>query len=217
MRGVEFERPNAHVGFTGQEKSATAPSITMTKLARFSYIVLGATLVLVGGLHLGAPLLALLFSYFVLKKLAGFIRNKWITLALFIVILAGIAYAGGHFITAAIDALPKIADKSIPTATAWAEAREINLPFTDFESLKTMATDGIKGWAHHLGSVANVARNSLTHLVFLIMASSLQSAFSLTVSSISTGNPTPSKTICTRFCVKKSVRDSVAFTKASPR
>jgi len=141
----------------------------MTKLARFSYIVLGITLILVGVLHLGAPLLALLFSFFVLKKLGGFIRNKWVALALFLVILAGIAFTAAHFIANAIDALPKIADKSIPTATAWAEAREINLPFTDFESLKTMATDAIKGWAHHLGSVANVARNSLTHLVFLII------------------------------------------------
>src|SRR5262249_12973379 len=102
-------------------------------------------------------------------KLGAFIRNKWVTLALFIVILAAITYGAVHFITAAIAALPKIADNTIPAATAWAEAREIELPFTDFESLKTMATDAIKGWTHYLGNFANVARNSLTHLVFLII------------------------------------------------
>ena len=141
----------------------------MTKPAQFSYAALAATLVLIGMLHLGAPLLALLFSYFVLKNLGRFIRNKWLTLALFILVLAGISYTAGHFIRAAVAALPKIADNSIPAASAWAEAREIHLPFTDFESLKTMATDAIKEEAGYLGNVAKVARNSLTHLVFIII------------------------------------------------
>ncbi|HEX7516708.1 MAG TPA: AI-2E family transporter [Chthoniobacterales bacterium] len=141
----------------------------MTKPTRFSYAVLAATLVLMGLLHLGAPLLALLFSYFVLTKLGGFIRNKWLALAVFILILIGIGYTAGHFIRAAVSALPKIADNSIPAASAWAEAREIHLPFTDFESLKTMATDAIKEEAHYLGNVANFARNASTLLVFVII------------------------------------------------
>ena len=89
----------------------------MTKPAKFSFAALAATLVLVGFLHLGVPLLALLFSYFVLTKLGGFIRNKWLTLALFIVVVAAITYAAGAFTRAAIAALPKIADNSIPAAT----------------------------------------------------------------------------------------------------
>ena len=110
----------------------------MTKPARFSFAVLAATLVLVGFLHLGGPLLALLFSYFVLTKLGGFIRNKWLTLALFILSWSRpLPTRPGHFTRAAITALPKIADNSIPAAIAWAEAREIELPFTDFEGLKT--------------------------------------------------------------------------------
>jgi predicted PurR-regulated permease PerM len=141
----------------------------MTTPARFSYAVLAATLVLMGLLDLGAPLLALLFSYFVLTKLGGFIRNKWLALAVFILILAGISYTAGHFIRAAISALPKIADNSIPAASAWAEAREIHLPFTDFESLKTMARDALKEEAHYLGNVANVARNASTFMVFVII------------------------------------------------
>src|SRR5690242_19016110 len=100
----------------------------MTKTARFSYIVLGATLILIGVLHLVAPLLELVFSFFVLKKLGAFIRNKWVTLALFIVILAAITYAAVHFVAAAIGALPTIADNTIPAVTAWAEAREFELP-----------------------------------------------------------------------------------------
>ena len=90
----------------------------MTKPAQFSYAALAATLVLVGFLHLGGPLLALLFSYFVLTKLGRFIRNKWLTLALFIVVVAAITYTAGAFTRAAITALPKIADNSIPAALA---------------------------------------------------------------------------------------------------
>ncbi|HZE14072.1 MAG TPA: hypothetical protein VE086_09960, partial [Chthoniobacterales bacterium] len=82
----------------------------MTKQARWSYVLLAITLVLAGFLQLGAPLLALLFSYFVLSKLGRFIPYKWVTLAVFILIVAGIGYTAGHFIRAAISALPKIAD-----------------------------------------------------------------------------------------------------------
>ncbi len=131
--------------------------------------MLAATLVLVGSLHIGAPFLALLFSYFVLTKLGRFIRSKWLALALFILILLGIGYTAGHFIRAAVSALPKIADNSIPAASAWAEAREIHLPFTDFESLKTMARDALKEEAHYLGNVANFARSASTLLVFGII------------------------------------------------
>jgi quinol-cytochrome oxidoreductase complex cytochrome b subunit len=90
----------------------------MTKPSRFSYAVLAATLFLMGMLQLGAPLLALLFSYFVLTKLSRVIRNRWLTLALFIVVVAAITYTAGHFIREAIAALPKIADNSIPAAVA---------------------------------------------------------------------------------------------------
>ena len=40
----------------------------MTTPTHIAYFILALTLVLVGALHLGAPLLALLFSYFALSK-----------------------------------------------------------------------------------------------------------------------------------------------------
>jgi predicted PurR-regulated permease PerM len=141
----------------------------MTKTARFSYAVLATTLVLIGLLHLGAPLLALLFSYFVLTNLSRFIPNKWLTLALFIVLVACIAYTAGHFIRAAIAALPKIADNSIPAAMAWAQEHDLNLPFTDFEGLKAHAVTAIKDEAHYLGDFANFARHASTTFVFVII------------------------------------------------
>jgi predicted PurR-regulated permease PerM len=142
----------------------------MTKPARFSYAVLAAMLILAGFLQLGAPLLALLFSYFVLTKLSRLIPNKWLTLALFIIVVAGITYTAGHFTRAAIIALPKIADNSIPAAIAWAQAHDLNLPFTDFEGLKAHTMESIKDEAHYLGDFANFARHASTTFVFVIIA-----------------------------------------------
>jgi len=142
----------------------------MTNPARFSYAVLAATLILAGVLNLGVPLLALLFSYFVITNLGRFIHNKWLALVVFILLLAGISYAAGHFIHAAVAALPKIADNAIPSATVWAKARNLNLPFTDFEGMKTHAMMALKEEAHYLGNVANFAREATTTIVFILIA-----------------------------------------------
>src|SRR5213595_2471412 len=103
---------------------------------RVSYAVLAATIILAGILNLGAPLLVVLFSYFALRQLYSLTRRKWLALALFIIAVAGIGAAGVHFTRAAILALPDVADTSIPSASAWAQKRQIELPFTDFESLR---------------------------------------------------------------------------------
>ena len=71
--------------------------------ARVSYAVLAATIILAGILHLGAPLLVVLFSYFALRQLYSFTRRKWLALTLFIIAVArdwrrrGLFYPGGHF------------------------------------------------------------------------------------------------------------------------
>jgi predicted PurR-regulated permease PerM len=142
----------------------------MTKQARWSYIVLAITLVLIGFLQLGVPFLALLFSYFVLTKLSRFIPNKWVTLAIFILVTAGIVYTAVHFSRAAITALPKIADNSIPSIIALFEKLDLPLPFTDFEGMKAHAMTTIKDQAKYLGDFANFARHASTTFVFIIIA-----------------------------------------------
>jgi predicted PurR-regulated permease PerM len=142
----------------------------MTNQTRLSYAVLAITLIVVGVLQLGAPLLALLFAYFALTKLTRYIPNKWLALAVFVLVTAAIGYTAAHFIRAAIAALPKIADNSIPSAIAWAQSHDFQLPFTDFESLKATAMGAIKDEAHYLGNVANFARHASTTLVFILIA-----------------------------------------------
>lgn len=142
----------------------------MTKQKRWSYVLLALTLILVGFLQLGAPFLALLFSYFVLTKLGRFIPNKWLTLAIFILIWVAIGFAASHFVRAAINALPTIADKSVPSAIAWAEEHNFNLPFEDFEGLKATVMTSLKDQAKYLGDFANFARHASTTVVFMIIA-----------------------------------------------
>ena len=103
---------------------------------RLSYVVLAATVILAGLLHLGVPLLVVLFSYFALRQLYFLTKRKWLALILFGVVVAGISAAAVFLTRAAVLALPDVADTSIPSASAWAQKRQIELPFTDFDSLR---------------------------------------------------------------------------------
>src|SRR5205809_7831869 len=136
---------------------------------RLSYCVLALTIVLAGLLHLGTPLLAVLFAYFALRQLLYLTKRRWLALILFIVVVAGIAASAVYFTRAAFLALPDVADTSIPSASAWAQKRQIELPFTDFESLRAVVIDTLKEEAHYLRNVAHFAGSTTAALVFTII------------------------------------------------
>jgi predicted PurR-regulated permease PerM len=141
----------------------------MTTPARLSYGVLALTLVLAGVLHLAVPLLVILFSYLALRQLYFLTKRRWLALVLFIVVVLGIAAAAVSFTRAAILALPDVADTSIPSASAWAQRRQIELPFTDFESLRAVVIDTLQQEAHYLRNVAHFAGSTTAALVFSII------------------------------------------------
>jgi len=62
-----------------------------------------------------------------------------------------------------------VAEHSIPSASAWAQARQIELPFTDFESLKALIIDTAKEEAHYLRNVIRFAGTTTTTLLFLLI------------------------------------------------
>jgi predicted PurR-regulated permease PerM len=136
---------------------------------RISYGVLVATILLAGVFQLGAPLLVLLFSYFALRQLYRLTKIKWLALVLFVVLVLGIAAAAAYFTRAAILALPEVADTSIPSASAWAQKRQIELPFTDFDSLRDAVVYQLKQEAHYLESVAHFAGHTFTALILSIL------------------------------------------------
>jgi predicted PurR-regulated permease PerM len=141
----------------------------MTTPAGISYGVLVLILVLPGVLHLGAPLLAVLFSYFALRQLLLLTKRKWLALLSFILVALGIAFCAVYFTRAALAALPEVAEHSIPSASAWAQARQIELPFTDFDSLKALVIDSAKEEAHYLRNVIRLAGSTTTTLLFLLI------------------------------------------------
>jgi predicted PurR-regulated permease PerM len=145
----------------------------MTRPARISYWIIAATIVLVGVLHLGTPLLATLFSLFVLQKL-HWTRHKWLALTVFTLIVVGASFALGHFTTQAVVALPAVAEKAIPSIIDYAEGQGVELPFTDWESLKIILLDTATAQAEYLGVFATVATRQLVLLVLgLVVAASL--------------------------------------------
>jgi predicted PurR-regulated permease PerM len=137
--------------------------------ARLSYAVLAATIILAGLLQLCAPLLIVLFSYFALRQLYFLTKKKWLALVLFCVAVAGVATAAVFLTRAAILALPDVADTSIPSASAWAQKRQIELPFTDFESLRQVVIDALGQEANYLRNVANFAKSMTAVLVFCVL------------------------------------------------
>jgi len=136
---------------------------------RVSYAVLAATIILAGFLNLGAPLLVMLFSYFALRQLYYFSRKKWVALVLFVLLLAAVVTVGAYIVRAAILAFPDVADTSIPSASAWAQKRQIELPFTDFESLRQVVVETLREEAHYFRNVANFAKSATTILVFSVL------------------------------------------------
>jgi predicted PurR-regulated permease PerM len=142
----------------------------MSQPSRVSYAFILLTLVLTGWLHLGALLLSVLFAYFIITKL-NFMKPKakWLAVAIFLVLLAGIAYALTYFIHETVRALPRIAESALPAIVQWAGDHQIELPFTDLESLKDQAFDFARSQAHNLGEFADVARGATTKFIYLFI------------------------------------------------
>jgi len=100
-----------------------------------------------------------------------------------------ITAAAVYFTRTAILALPDVADTSIPSASAWAQKRQIELPFTDFESLRQAVVDTLGQEAQYLRNVANFARALRRRSFSAYSPSSQPGAFFIRPALIHTGAP----------------------------
>jgi predicted PurR-regulated permease PerM len=141
------------------------------KTAWFSFAFVGIALLLVGLLHLGMPFIAALFAFLALTKL-NFLkhRGRWVPVVLFLILVAALAYSLGYVINQAVRVLPDVADQAIPSVIQWARQHQIELPFTDYDSLKDLALDTVKSQVHSVAEVAKVARGATTQFVLLLVA-----------------------------------------------
>jgi len=102
---------------------------------------------------------------------------------------------------------PEIADSSLPSASAWAQAQQIELPFTDFDSLRAFVIEAFKEEAHYLKNVATFARNATAVLVFVAIG--IVAAVSLFFNSqldLSRNVPASRNNLYSVFCGEVSAR-----------
>jgi predicted PurR-regulated permease PerM len=137
---------------------------TMQRPAAISYAVFAAVLILAAVLHLATPFVAALFCYFALTKLAIGGR-KWIAVALFLILIAAAFSGFVFFLKRALVVLPEIVETAIPVVVRYAQVHGVELPFTDMESLRTVALDSVRDALGNLGLYVKVATKEFLFLV----------------------------------------------------
>lgn len=128
----------------------------MSLPTRLSYAFIALLLIAVGWLHLATPLVTVLFSFFALHLLS-FGGRKWLGITLFLIVLTAAGLGFYFFLKQSRDALPEIANKTIPVVLEWAEKQHIELPFTDYASLRALAIDTVERELRGIGKYAGVA------------------------------------------------------------
>lgn len=119
----------------------------------------------IGWLHLGTLVLTTLFGYFALRKFS-FGRSKLLGVVLYAVVMVAMAWGFYYFLHRAGKALPRIAEETIPAVAEYAERRGIVLPFTDYESLRTVTLNEVK---EKLANVGRYARAAVFEIALLII------------------------------------------------
>lgn len=131
---------------------------------RHRLIFLVVLLAAVWWLQLGTLLITILFSYFILTKLA-FLKNRWLTITVFLALISVICVGLVYFVAQALHTLPRIAATSIPIIIQQAKAHSIDLPFTDWGSLKDFIMESITEQLRYIGGFANTATK---HIIFFL-------------------------------------------------
>ena len=145
----------------------------MSKPARISYAIMALLLALVGMLHLATLALTTLFGYFALRQFS-FGRSKALGVTIYVIAVTAIAYGLFYFSKKAYKTLPEIADTTIPAVVNFAEKQQIELPFTDYASLKTLALSEVKDKVANVGRYARAAVLQFAMLIIgLVVAVSL--------------------------------------------
>ena len=145
----------------------------MERPAQISFLLLFVALLVIASLNLGTCMLTVFFGHLALQFFGRF-RNKLVSASLYLVsaltILAGLCFLASR----AYRTLPQIADQAIPAMVAYAERNGIDLPFTDFESLKSTALSEAREGISTLGRYARIASfQSLLVLAGLVIALSM--------------------------------------------
>lgn len=144
------------------------PAVTsVTTVRTVSYAFIAALFLLIVALRLAPLLLAVLFGYFILDKLHfNRTHGKWMAVTLFLALAAVIAQGLIFFIRDTFAGLPEIVDKSVPPMIRFANEYGIELPFTDYGSLRSFIMESV---THQLRFLGLLARGATLEIVYLIV------------------------------------------------
>jgi len=132
---------------------------------RISYLFMAAMLILIGSLRMTSLLLATLFSYFALRQFSAG-RSKVMGVAIYLVVLTATTYGLYFFSQQAYVTFPRIAETTIPAVVGFAEKQGIELPFTDYASLRVLALTEVR---ERFLNVGRYAREAMFLLVYIII------------------------------------------------
>jgi predicted PurR-regulated permease PerM len=130
-----------------------------------SHVLFILTLVGMGWLGLGTLFVSALFSYFALDQLQA-LRRRWLMLLVFFVGLAIFCSGLGYVADQAVHNLPRAAITAIPSFVQFAKEKNLELPFTDWDSLKAFALDTIGDQLHYIGTFT---RTAAKHFVMILV------------------------------------------------
>lgn len=145
----------------------------MSNPTRISYAFIVLLLLLVCLLHLATPFVTVLFSYFALSTLR-IRRSKAAAVVLFLLLVTALGYGSYYFIKIAYVEIPKIATTTIPVVIEHAERQGIELPFTDYQSLKEQAVGSVTAQVAGIGKYAKTVTFEIASFIIgLVVAISL--------------------------------------------
>ena len=145
----------------------------MERPIQISFLLLVLVLVAIASLHLSTCLLTALFGHLALR-LFGRCRSKVLSTLLYLIAVVGISAGLLYLASRAYHTLPQIADQSIPAMVSYAERNGIDLPFTDYVSLKSTALSEAREGIATVGRYARIASfQSLMVLAGLVIALSI--------------------------------------------
>lgn len=137
----------------------------MSKQARISYAFMFILLITVGWLNMATLLLTTLFSYLTLRVLS-FGKSKALGIFLFLMLAVTGTVGLVYYTKQAYVTFPQIVDNTVPAIVDYAEKKGVELPFTDYDSLKTVLMQEAR---EQFGKIGGFARAMTIQLVYLIM------------------------------------------------
>jgi predicted PurR-regulated permease PerM len=128
----------------------------VNRAAQISFVLFASSMALIAWLNLGTFLLTALFGYLALQVFY-WRRSRPLSVALYLLAVVVVGAGLLYFASLAYRTFPKIADAAIPAMAEFAENNGIDLPFTDYASLKISALEEAREGVATIGRYARMA------------------------------------------------------------